>query len=45
MGVPVVQIGTVGGEALTLKTPAGEFSAPVAELHDGWWNAIARAMA
>ena len=45
MGVPVFQIGTVGGEALALKTPAAEFSAPVAELHDGWWNSIARAMA
>jgi hypothetical protein len=45
MGVPVFQIGSVGGEALTLKTPAAEFSAPVSELHDGWWNSIARAMA
>jgi hypothetical protein len=45
MGVPVFQIGTVGGETLVLKTPAAEFSAPVSELHDGWWNSIARAMA
>jgi phosphoribosylformylglycinamidine synthase len=45
MGVPVFQIGTVGGEVLSLKTPAAEFSAPVAELHDGWWNSIARVMA
>jgi len=45
LGVPAVKIGTVGGDKLTLKTSAGEFSAPLAELHDGWWNSIARAMA
>jgi phosphoribosylformylglycinamidine synthase len=45
LGVPAVQIGRVGGDQLTVKTGAGEFSVPVAELHDRWWNAIARAMA
>jgi phosphoribosylformylglycinamidine synthase len=45
MGVPAVQIGKVGGNQLVIKTGAGEFSAPVAELHDVWWNSIARAMA
>ncbi|HTL72023.1 MAG TPA: AIR synthase-related protein, partial [bacterium] len=45
MGVPAVQIGKVGGDKLTVKTAAGEFSAPLAELHDTWWNSIARAMA
>ena len=45
MGVPAVAIGKVGGGQLTIKTAAAEFSAPVAELHDVWWNAIARAMA
>jgi phosphoribosylformylglycinamidine synthase II len=45
MGVPAVQIGKVGGDKLTLKTASGEFSAPLAELHDVWWNSIARAMA
>jgi phosphoribosylformylglycinamidine synthase len=45
MGVPAVLIGKVGGGQLTIKTAAAEFSAPVAELHDVWWNAIARAMA
>jgi len=45
LGVPATQIGTVGGDKLVLKTSAGEFSAPLAELHDGWWNSIARAMA
>jgi phosphoribosylformylglycinamidine synthase len=45
MGVPAVQIGKVGGDKLTVKTAGGEFSAPVTELHDAWWNSIARAMA
>jgi phosphoribosylformylglycinamidine synthase len=44
MGAPAVRLGTVGGDALTVKTAGGEFTAPVAELHDAWWNAIARAM-
>jgi phosphoribosylformylglycinamidine synthase subunit PurL len=44
MGVPAMQIGSVGGTKLTFKTATGEFSAPVSELHDAWWNAIARAM-
>jgi phosphoribosylformylglycinamidine synthase subunit PurL len=45
MGVPAVQIGKVGGDKLTVKTAQGEFSAPLTELHDAWWNSIARAMA
>ena len=45
MGVPARHLGQVGGDKLTVKTAAGEFSVPVAELHDAWWNAIARAMA
>jgi phosphoribosylformylglycinamidine synthase len=45
MGVPAVQIGKVGGDQLTVKTAAGEFSTPLAELHDAWWHSIARAMA
>jgi phosphoribosylformylglycinamidine synthase subunit PurL len=45
MGIPAVQIGKVGGDKLTMKTSAGEFSAPLAELHDTWWNSIARTMA
>jgi phosphoribosylformylglycinamidine synthase len=45
MGVPAVQIGKVGGDKLTVKTAAGEFSAPLTELHDAWWNSITRAMA
>jgi phosphoribosylformylglycinamidine synthase len=45
LGVPAVKIGTVGGDKLVIKTNAGEFSASLTELHDGWWNSIARAMA
>jgi hypothetical protein len=45
MGVPAVLIGQVGGDQLAIKTAAGEFSAPLAGLHDAWWNSIARAMA
>lgn len=45
MGVPAAVIGTVGGEALTMKGAAGSLSSPVAALHDVWWNSIARSMA
>jgi phosphoribosylformylglycinamidine synthase len=45
MGVPAVQIGKVGGDRLVIKTANGEFSTPLTELHDAWWNSIARAMA
>jgi len=45
LGVPAARIGTVGGDKLTIKTADGEFSAPTVELHDAWWNSIARAMA
>ncbi len=45
MGVPAVQIGRVGGDKLAVKSAKAEFSTPLTELHDSWWNAIARAMA
>ena len=45
MGVPARLIGQVGGDRLLIKTGAGDTSVPVTELHDAWWNAIARAMA
>ncbi len=45
MGGPAAQIGKVGGDKLTVKTASIEFSAPLTELHDAWWNSIARAMA
>ncbi len=42
--IPAAQIGRVGGDKLTIKAAAGEFAWPLADLHDGWWNSIARAM-
>ncbi|MGO8701279.1 MAG: phosphoribosylformylglycinamidine synthase subunit PurL [Limisphaerales bacterium] len=45
MGVPAVKIGAVGGNELCLKLASSEFKWPLAELHDLWWNALARAMA
>jgi phosphoribosylformylglycinamidine (FGAM) synthase-like enzyme len=45
LGVPAMPIGRVGGDQLSIKTSNGEFGVPVVELHDRWWNAIARAMA
>ena len=44
MGVPAARLGTVGGDRLVLRTAAGEFAAPVAELHDLWWHSLARLM-
>jgi phosphoribosylformylglycinamidine synthase len=44
LGVSAMRIGTVGGGDLGIKTASGDFSWPVAELHDLWWNSIARAM-
>jgi len=44
LGIQAMRLGTVGGDSLHLKTAAGDFSWPVAELHDLWWNAIAGAM-
>jgi phosphoribosylformylglycinamidine synthase II len=45
LGIPAAQIGKVGGSELKIKTATAEFTAPLAELHDGWWNSIARVMA
>ena len=45
MGVPATILGKVGGDTLGIKTATGEFSAALTELHDAWWNSIARAMA
>jgi hypothetical protein len=44
MGVPAARIGTVGGDKLAVKTSGDEFSWDLRELHDLWWNTIARAM-
>jgi len=44
LGVPAAQIGVVGGGRLDVKSSTTAFSLPVSELHDLWWNSIARAM-
>jgi len=44
LGVPAAWIGMVGGDSLTIKTPTSELSWQLSELHDLWWNSIARAM-
>ena len=44
LGIPAARLGSVGGDSLIIKTDS-ELKWPVAELHDLWWNAIARAMA
>ena len=44
LGVPAVQLGVVGGNALQIKASQGTLTWDLRELHDIWWNAIARAM-
>ncbi|MDQ6630954.1 MAG: phosphoribosylformylglycinamidine synthase subunit PurL [Verrucomicrobiota bacterium] len=44
MGVSAAKLGVVGGDDLKIKTRSGEFSWLLTELHDVWWNSIARAM-
>ena len=44
LGINAARLGTVGGTTLQIKIPAGELTWDLRELHDLWWNAIARAM-
>jgi phosphoribosylformylglycinamidine synthase II len=44
LDVPAAQIGTVGGADLVIKTSATNCVWDLGELHDLWWNAIARLM-
>jgi phosphoribosylformylglycinamidine synthase II len=44
LGVKAARVGSVGGDQLMISTPGQQFSWPVAELYDLWWNSIARAM-
>jgi hypothetical protein len=44
LGITATRLGTVGGGVLQIKTPGATLSSDVSELHDLWWNAIARAM-
>ncbi|MEO6181667.1 MAG: AIR synthase related protein, partial [Verrucomicrobiota bacterium] len=45
LDVPAMRLGTVGGTDLKIKTAAAELAWPLSELHDLWWNSIARSMA
>jgi len=45
VGISAARIGTAGGDKLGIRTAAGEFSWPVAEMYDLWWHSIARVMA
>jgi phosphoribosylformylglycinamidine synthase len=44
LGVPARQIGVVGGSEFLIKTAGPELKLSTADLHDSWWNAIARLM-
>jgi phosphoribosylformylglycinamidine synthase len=44
LDVTATRIGTVGGGTLQIKTPGATLSCDLHELHDLWWNSIARAM-
>jgi phosphoribosylformylglycinamidine synthase len=44
LGVNATRLGAVGGTALKVKTAAAELNWDITELHDLWWNSIARAM-
>jgi phosphoribosylformylglycinamidine synthase len=44
-GIKGSRIGVAGGSTLEVKTSAGTHIWRVAELHDLWWNALARTMA
>jgi phosphoribosylformylglycinamidine synthase len=44
LGVPSAVIGKVGGTSLKITAGGQTLTADTAELHDAWWNSIARAM-
>ncbi len=44
LGVPAAKIGSVGGSTLQIKAGEYTLSGDLRELHDLWWNSIARAM-
>jgi phosphoribosylformylglycinamidine synthase len=43
-GVAAGEIGRVGHDSLFIKLGQNELRWPIADLHDNWWNAIARAL-
>ncbi len=42
--ISATRLGVVGGSKLQIKTAGGELAWDLPELHDLWWNSIARAM-
>jgi phosphoribosylformylglycinamidine synthase len=44
LGIPARHIGVVGGTDLAIKTAGPGLKVATAELHDLWWNSIARTM-
>jgi phosphoribosylformylglycinamidine synthase len=44
LGVPAALVGKVGGSSLRIKTGEQTLAAETSELHDLWWNSIAKAM-
>jgi phosphoribosylformylglycinamidine synthase len=42
--IPFQQIGRVGGNQLRIRVGSENFSWPIADLYDDWWNAIRRAV-
>jgi phosphoribosylformylglycinamidine synthase len=44
LGVPAIELGRVGGTTLQIKAGESTLTADLGELHDAWWNSIARAM-
>jgi phosphoribosylformylglycinamidine synthase II len=42
--IPFQQLGRVGGDQLRIRVGNDEFSWPVSDLYDDWWNAIRRAV-
>jgi phosphoribosylformylglycinamidine synthase subunit PurL len=42
--IPFQELGKVSGSQLRIRVDSEEFSWPIADLHDDWWNAIRRAV-
>jgi phosphoribosylformylglycinamidine synthase II len=42
--IPFQELGKVSGNQLRIRINSEEFSWPIADLHDDWWNAIRRAV-
>jgi len=42
--IPFQRLGQVGGDQLRIRVGNEEFSWPVSDLYDDWWNAIRRAV-